>query len=76
MAREQRSTSRMTFSGAAKYLAIQRNQSAGEVISDLLRIALKSRSRASLRNGIRLLQRRADAKPTTLADVNRMRDEE
>ena len=62
--------------GAAKDLAIQRNQSAGEVISDLLRIALKTRSRASLRNGIRLLQRRADTKPTTLADVNRMRDEE
>ena len=61
--------------GAAKDLATQRNQSAGKVISDLLRLALQNRPGVPKRNGIRLLRRPAGSKPTTLAEVNRLRDE-
>ena len=39
---------------AAKDLAAQRNQSAGKVVSDLLRLALKTRPGVPKRNGIRL----------------------
>ncbi len=60
---------------AAKDLATQRNQSAGKVVSDLLRIALKTCPGVPKRNGIRLLPRPTGSNPTTMAEVNRLRDE-
>jgi hypothetical protein len=60
---------------AAKDIAAQRNQSAGKAVSDLLRLALRQTSHAPTRNGIRLIERPADAPRTTLAQVNRLRDE-
>lgn len=64
--------------GAVKDLAAQRNQSAGKVISNLLRSALQPtpRTGAKKRNGIPLLAQTAGARRTTLVDVNRLRDDD
>ncbi len=64
--------------GAAKDLAAQRNQSAGKVISNLLREALKPTRAAGAkkRNGIPLLVQAVGVRRTTLADVNSFRDDD
>lgn len=61
---------------AAKGLATLQRKTVGEVISALVRQALKpSNSHGETRNGIALLPMRADAMPVTLELVNRLRDE-
>ncbi len=60
---------------AAKEIAVQRNQTAGKAISDLLRLAMNPTRTTSIRNGIRLIDRPAGAPLTTMAEVNRLRDE-
>ena len=61
---------------AAKELAAQRGVTAGKVLSDLARQALKSQSaEVEERNGVPLLPPRRGARPVTLATVNELRDE-
>ena len=61
---------------AAKALAAQRNETIGDVISDLVRQALSPPTPGvSTRNGVPLLPRRQDGGPVTLETVNALRDE-
>jgi hypothetical protein len=61
---------------AAKGLAAHQNKSVGEVISDLVREALKPRpAEAGTRNGIPLLQVGPGARAVTPELVNQLRDE-
>jgi hypothetical protein len=61
---------------AAKELAAQSGLTAGKVLSELARQALKpSGPEIELRNGVPLLPPRPDARPVTLAAVNELRDE-
>jgi hypothetical protein len=62
--------------GVAKELAHQRKTSAGKVISDLVRDALKPKSALKMRNGFPVLEPLPGAPPTTLEMVNRLRDDE
>ena len=62
--------------GLAKELAQQRNTSAGKVISDIVREALKPKKAPKYRNGIELIEPCPGAPPMTLEMVNRLRDEE
>jgi hypothetical protein len=61
---------------AAKEIAANRGTTAGKVLSELARQALRPARAPRVRNGVPLLQRRAkgDPKPT-LEFVNRLRDE-
>jgi hypothetical protein len=61
---------------AAKEIASTRGQSAGRVVSDLVRKALQpdADKRPRTRNGVPLLGRRAGSHPVTMALVNRLRD--
>jgi len=61
---------------AAKELAAQRGSTAGKVLSELARQALKpAGADIENRNGVPLLPPRADALPVTLASVNGLRDD-
>lgn len=61
----------------AKQLAQGRNQSTGKLVSNLLRLVLQTKEEAPLmRNGFRLFPVPPDGLPITLAEVNRLRDEE
>jgi hypothetical protein len=62
--------------GIAKELAHQQKTSAGKVLSNLARQALKPRKAPKFRNGIMLLERRPGSPPVTMELVNRLRDEE
>ena len=62
--------------GVAKELAQQRGTSAGKVLSDLAREALKPKKAPKFRNGIPLLERVPGYPPTTMEWVNKIRDEE
>lgn len=62
---------------AARDLATHQGRTIGEVVSDLLRKALKPPENAlQFRNGIMLLPNREGAPPVTLELVNRLRDDE
>lgn len=61
---------------AAKELAAQRGVSAGKVLSELAREALRPPGQvAEARNGVPLLPARDDARPVTLTAVNELRDD-
>lgn len=61
---------------AARALAARQGKSLGEVVSDLARQGLQPQSEPpKYRNGIRLMSVRQGATPTTLEQVNRLRDE-
>lgn len=61
---------------ATREIAATRGVSAGTVVSELIRKALQPEARtASLRNGVPLLSRRAEAPITTMKRVNELRDE-
>ena len=61
---------------AAKELAMRRGTTAGKVLSELARQALRpSASAAGERHGVPLLPPRAGAQPVTLQTANRLRDE-
>jgi hypothetical protein len=62
--------------GIARQLAAQRKQSAGRVISDLVRQALMPKKRPRMRNGIPQFEPKPGAKPPTLDLINQLRDEE
>ena len=59
----------------AKQLATQRNTTAGRVISDLVRQALRPRSAPKLRNGVPLFTPKRGVKMPSLELINRLRDE-
>jgi hypothetical protein len=62
---------------AAKELAALRKTTAGKVLSDLARQALRpSADGRPVRNGVPLLPPRAAEQPVTTDIVNRLRDEE
>lgn len=60
---------------AAKEIGSARGMSAGQVVSELVRKALASRSAARVRNGVPLLSRKAGSPLLTMATVNQLRDE-
>lgn len=61
---------------AAKELAASRSTTAGRVLSDLAREALRPRRAPRIRNGVPLLPRRPKEAPRpTMALVNRLRDD-
>ena len=61
---------------AARALAARQGRTLGEVVSELARKGLAPVESASqYRNGIRLMPVRADARPTSLEDINQLRDE-
>ena len=61
----------------ARSLAKHRKESMGRVISDMARNGLNVRSTvaAPTRNGVRVIERGANARPVTLEIVNKLRDE-
>ena len=62
---------------AVKELAELRGTTAGQLLSELARSALKAeRERGTVRNGVRLLQPTPDEGIVTLEVVNRLRDQE
>lgn len=61
---------------AAKAIARQRNQTIGEVVSELARNSLRPPSLSAERNGVPLLPVRRPGAIVTLDIVNALRDEE
>ena len=62
---------------AAKEIAELQRKTAGQVVSDLLRKALRPTPRSlRVRNGVPLLARRAGAPVLTMELVNQLRDDE
>lgn len=59
----------------ARSLASHRKQSLGRVISDTFRKNIQPVGHEPIRNGIRVIQRPAEAAPVTLDLVNHLRDE-
>jgi hypothetical protein len=60
----------------AKQLAQQKQMTAGQVISDLVRQSLENKAPQKFRNGVPLLTPKPGAERPTLALVNELRDEE
>lgn len=60
---------------AARALAAQQGRTLGEVVSALARKGLAPAAAPQQHNGIRLMPVRADARPTSLAEINQLRDE-
>lgn len=61
---------------AARALAEREGRTLGEVVSELARKGLAPAAAAArVRNGIRLMPVRADARPTSLDEINALRDE-
>jgi hypothetical protein len=61
---------------AAKELGEMQKKTAGQILSELARKALAPQSKVRVRNGVPLLPSRPGAPIMTMADVNRLRDEE
>jgi hypothetical protein len=59
----------------AKQLAIQRRQTAGRVVSELMRQALDPKAAPKSRNGVPLFAPKPGARKPSLALVNKLRDE-
>ena len=62
------------IANVAKQLAQQRGLTMGQVISDLVRQSVNSKSRAKVRNGVILFSPKPGATKPTLPLVNRLRD--
>lgn len=61
---------------AARALAQQQGRTLGEVVSELARKGLAPVAAVpQFRNGIRLMPVRQDARPSTLEQINELRDE-
>ena len=60
---------------AAKEIASTRGVSTGQVVSELLRKALRPTRSGRVRNGVPMLIRPAGSPSITMAAVNRLRDE-
>ena len=62
---------------AARALAARQGRTLGEVVSELARRGLAPPVVAPrYRNGVRLMPVRADARPTSLEAINRLRDDD
>jgi len=61
---------------AAKEIAGNRGTTAGKVISQWVREAIRAKNKHVVSNGVPVLQTRTDGRIHTMADVNRIRDEE
>lgn len=62
---------------AAKEVAAMRKTTAGKILSELARKSLRPPSETpAVRNGVPLLPSRPGERPVTLADVNKLRDDE
>jgi hypothetical protein len=61
---------------AAKELAAARKKTTGQVLSELARKALEPKTTYTMRNGVPVIPHRPGAPLMTLADVERMLDEE
>jgi hypothetical protein len=61
---------------AAKNLAQQRGQTAGQVISALVRTALEPKRGSRIRNGVRVFPLKRGSKVPSMTLVNRLRDAE
>ena len=59
---------------AARALAERQGRTLGEVVSELARKGLAPAAASKTRNGIRLMPVRPDARPTSLEDINQLRD--
>jgi hypothetical protein len=60
----------------ARQLAQQRQTTMGQVISQLVRLALEPKSAPRTRNGVLLFELKPGARKPSMALVNRLRDEE
>lgn len=60
---------------AARQLAHSTGQTLGQALSALARASLTRRAAGEYRNGVKLLPVAAEARATTLEDVNALRDE-
>ena len=60
----------------AKQLAHQQGKTVGQMVSELMRQALKPTMTARFRNGVMLFEPKPDAKPSHLGVVNELRDSE
>ena len=60
---------------AARAIAEQQDRTLGDVVSDLARKGLAPPAAPQYRNGIRLMPVRSDARPSSLEDINQLRDE-
>jgi hypothetical protein len=60
---------------AAKEIAAARGESAGRVVSDLMKKALAPGASSKTRNGVPLITRGRNAPPLTMAAVNRLLEE-
>ncbi len=61
---------------AAKGMAVRQRKSVGQVISALVRQALRpAQAQGQTRNGVPLLLSRAETAPVTMELVNQLRDE-
>lgn len=62
---------------AARALAARQGRTLGEVVSELARKGLAPTATASrYRNGVRLMPVRPGARPTSLEEINQLRDDE
>jgi hypothetical protein len=61
---------------AAKELGAARHKTAGQVLSDLARRSLESKTTYTMRNGVPVIPHRAGAPLITNADVRRWLDED
>ena len=61
---------------AVKGLATTQKKTAGEVLSELARSALRPKARIIRRNGFQVIAKVKGAAPVTMELVNRLRDEE
>ncbi len=60
---------------AAKQMAVQRGNTIGQVVSQLIRKAMEPQASPSMRNGIPLFTTVPGAVKPSLALINRLRDE-
>lgn len=60
----------------ARQLSTQRHMTIGQVVSELMRKGIESKTPSRLRNGVLLFAPKAGAKRPDLALVNRLRDGE
>jgi len=60
---------------AAKELALVRGRTAGQIVSELVRQALKPRKAGRVRNGVPVLPRRPGTPVLTVERVNQLLDE-
>ena len=61
---------------AAQEFGAARGMTAGEAVSELVRMALASNRTPKVRNGVPMFSPKAGSTPLTMAAVNQLRDEQ